>query len=409
MSADELKTQKTFWAFPWGHSQSLAAAAALAATGVLIQLVTDSYCPLLKYPFNIAALLLFVSAITTLHLAAGKSSLLRWLSSIPAAVASIVVLGILALGMGLLPQQVGFSPRHVFSNISNSWPYFLAVLFLLLTLGMTVLKRLVPFEVKNIGFLFNHLGLWIALAAASFGAGDVRRLIVEAKLGQTVSLAQDERGQTVAPGIAIELKRFDIEYFSPAIVLYDLKTNQAVKNVEPAYLDWPKREYSLNKTKIQVKSYLPEAVSIGEGFQPFHGPGAVPAALLSVEQDGELYEGWTNPPNKLHNGSGVVLPGERLLALSHPQPKRFISEIKVNTREGQTVEASVEVNKPLRLGPWRIYQLSYDTELGRWSEISVLELNRDPWLPVVYAGLIMMIAGALYMFWRGAGNRERSL
>jgi cytochrome c biogenesis protein ResB len=56
------------------------------------------------------------------------------------------------------------------------------------------------------------------------------------------------------------------------------------------------------------------------------------------------------------------------------------------------------VNKPFSIDGWKIYQLNYDTTMGRWSEISVLELVRDPWLPVVYTGIAMMLLGALCMF-----------
>jgi cytochrome c biogenesis factor len=36
--------------------------------------------------------------------------------------------------------------------------------------------------------------------------------------------------------------------------------------------------------------------------------------------------------------------------------------------------------------------------MGRWSDSSVLELIRDPWLPVVYAGILLMMAGAVFLF-----------
>jgi hypothetical protein len=56
------------------------------------------------------------------------------------------------------------------------------------------------------------------------------------------------------------------------------------------------------------------------------------------------------------------------------------------------------VNKPLNVMGWKIYQLDYDKEKGRWSELSVFQLVRDPWLPAVYVGLFMMSAGAVFMF-----------
>ncbi len=42
--------------------------------------------------------------------------------------------------------------------------------------------------------------------------------------------------------------------------------------------------------------------------------------------------------------------------------------------------------------------MSYDEEKGRWSDVSIFELVRDPWLPVVYVGIVMMMLGAIGLF-----------
>lgn len=42
--------------------------------------------------------------------------------------------------------------------------------------------------------------------------------------------------------------------------------------------------------------------------------------------------------------------------------------------------------------------MSYDETKGKWSRMSVFELVRDPWLPIVYTGILMMIAGAIGLF-----------
>jgi hypothetical protein len=39
--------------------------------------------------------------------------------------------------------------------------------------------------------------------------------------------------------------------------------------------------------------------------------------------------------------------------------------------------------------------------MGAQSQISILELVSDPWLPLVYAGIYMMLAGAVCMFVTG--------
>ena len=80
------------------------------------------------------------------------------------------------------------------------------------------------------------------------------------------------------------------------------------------------------------------------------------------------------------------------------EPQRFASDVKVYTQTGKITEATIEVNRPLELEGWKIYQLSYDELKGRWSDISVFELVRDPWLPAVYTGIVMMIIGAICLF-----------
>jgi len=59
------------------------------------------------------------------------------------------------------------------------------------------------------------------------------------------------------------------------------------------------------------------------------------------------------------------------------------------------------VNNPYKFKGWTIYQSGYDEQMGKWSEISIIRLVRDPWLPVVYTGIFMLLAGALLMLWTG--------
>lgn len=79
-------------------------------------------------------------------------------------------------------------------------------------------------------------------------------------------------------------------------------------------------------------------------------------------------------------------------------PRRFASDIEVVTRTGKDFLATVDVNHPVKVDGWKIYQYDYDAEQGADSQTSVLELVRDPWLPAVYASIFMMLAGALLTF-----------
>ena len=84
--------------------------------------------------------------------------------------------------------------------------------------------------------------------------------------------------------------------------------------------------------------------------------------------------------------------------MAEREPQRYTSNVEVLTVSGEHYQTDIQVNKPFEVEGWKVYQLNYDIERGRWSEISVLELVRDPWLPVVYTGIIMMLLGAVCMF-----------
>ena len=97
------------------------------------------------------------------------------------------------------------------------------------------------------------------------------------------------------------------------------------------------------------------------------------------------------------------------------KPKRFASDIIITPNSPLTSHpspltshfvATVEVNKPVEVDGWKIYQYGYDTQMGAMSEYSILELVSDPWLPLVYTGIYMMLAGALLMMLRAIPWRQ---
>ena len=74
--------------------------------------------------------------------------------------------------------------------------------------------------------------------------------------------------------------------------------------------------------------------------------------------------------------------------------------------------ATVEVNKTVEVEGWKIYQFGYDTQQGAGSQTSILELVSDPWLPLVYAGIYMMLGGAVCFIllsipWAGGWRQTR--
>ena len=87
-------------------------------------------------------------------------------------------------------------------------------------------------------------------------------------------------------------------------------------------------------------------------------------------------------------------------------PKRFASDVVVTRKSGKEMTAVIEVNKPIEVDGWKMFQYGYDEEAGTESTVSVLELVKNPWLPLVYAGIFMMLAGAFLMLFTGFKREE---
>ena len=189
------------------------------------------------------------------------------------------------------------SPSLWIYNMLSFWPFVLIYVYITVILAQVVIHHLLHFRwLRDIPFLLNHLGLFIAITTATLGNADMQRLKMITIIGEPEWRAIGNDGLVKELPIAIELKRFIME------------------------------EYD----------------------------------------DGT--------------------------------PKRFASEVQILTETGKNIQTTVDVNKPIEEDGWKIYQYGYDTSMGRMSNISILELVSDPWLPAVYTGIYMMLAGALCMF-----------
>lgn len=76
-------------------------------------------------------------------------------------------------------------------------------------------------------------------------------------------------------------------------------------------------------------------------------------------------------------------------------PKQYTSTLTIGDRKYET-----SVNHPCYHRGYFIYQYDFDHEQGQYS---ILKLVKDPWLPIVYAGIVLLALGAflqMRMNWR---------
>jgi hypothetical protein len=271
----------------------------------------------------------------------------------------------------------------------------------------------VGFALKRRIFLLNHVGIWFILLAAGLGAADRQRELIRVPEGG-VEWRSSLNGQIKELDLAIRLDDFVMQEYPARIILLDPATGKPWPSESaPALfqIDNDNPQGRLPGYEIEVLEFIPSAVPIGDGgYVKALVNGAVQAALVKATslETGQTFEGWLSSGNGFIRQSIVRLSDSDpekthglVLAMTKPEPRLFLSKVKVFTKQGDEVEADITVNHPLRAGPWLIYQRDYDTNAGPLSTWSGFDLIKDRWLYLAYVGFILWAAGCLGMIVKG--------
>lgn len=406
------KPKKRLWQYPWRYAEGFLIALGIIIAGTGIEAFTEGGITMPGWPVNVIIGVVFINILTLLYITLHKHPIVRWFATAPAAITSVALVTFLTLIMGFVPQNPGRVQEFVsmlgLSHIAKSWTFALAQVYFLTVLGLASLKRTSPLTRKNIGFLLNHLGLWIVIAAASLGTGDLQRLNMQLQEGgkfkNTAVSRQNERYRL---HIALKLHDFQMELYNPKLAALNADRRLISKDAVPMPMVEEGLKVDMLEWNVQIEEFMKFALPDSNGYR--HAPdrmGATPAARIKATKNGEgtVKSGWITSGSFMLGANLLKLDNSLSLALTSPEPKKYASVVEYVTKDGRRDTITIEVNKPFKVNGWKIYQSSYDAKRGKWSKISVLELVRDPWLPVVYIGIFMMIAGAVHIFWIGRGK-----
>ena len=409
------------WSKPWSYKEGLAIGAGLLIIGILLQMTVGAInWDLFACPVNVIVLVVYIIALIVMHLLRKRVYLFSWLSHYSAAVSALLWVVGMTVVMGLIRQAPsGHAPNAStdllgFSQMIASWPFVLLYFWMVTALGLTILRASFPFKWRRLSFLLNHIGLFVALIAATLGNADMQRLKMTTRMGNAEWRATDDKGQLIELPLAIELKDFTIDEYPPKLMLIDNETGRTLpeKSPEHVLLEEGVIKGTLQDWQLTIEQSIPMAASVATEdtvkFTKFYSMGATYAVYLKAvnQKNQTTKEGWVSCGSFLFPYKAIRLDSLTSLVMPEREPQRFASEVKIYTQEGTITEGTIEVNRPMEIEGWKIYQLSYDETKGRWSDVSVFELVRDPWLPVVYTGIIMMMAGAVCLFVSAQKRKE---
>ena len=397
----------------WKMKEGFVFGAGLILVGLALQFsVGPIHWSVFAFPINLSFLIVFLRILVLAYWLRRRVRLFSFLLTAEAAVPTLIYAAALTVVMGLT-RQVSAHERAIdpigLTQMLSFWPFVLVYLLLATIVGLITLRQILHFRLRELPSLLSHVGLFLVIVTATLGSADMERVKLTATTDMPEWRATHEQGFVELP-LAIQLEKFTIDEYPPKLLIINSQTGKSVpaKNPEIALIDKHFREGNILKWRIRVLKNLPLAAPVVTSdttkYVEWQSSGAVTALLVEAQRmkDGRAVGpptvGWVTCGSYLFPFQELKLTKQLSLVMARREPERYASRIHVYTESQKNIVATVEVNKPVSVDGWRIYQLSYDEAMGRWSETSTFELVKDPWLPAVYVGIYMLLAGAILTF-----------
>ena len=351
---------------------------AFIAAGVALEFFTGGFdFSLISFPVNILLTLIIILFATV-----REKSPISGFGKPPVSVVLISLILVLSVLMGLIPGN----------TIKSSWPFALVYLLLLISLSMTIGRRLRRFRLSDAGFLLNHFGLLLLLIATGLGRGDHKRYLLTVPEGKVEWRGENRwNGRTEELPVAVQLNDFKMELYPPRVLIINRVTGEQQGGRDRSFTE------AKTGNSFCVRNYTIRVDSVPDRER--YAPAAY-ITIINSESDSTT-AGWISCGNYFQLSKRIVLDDSLDAVLTVPEASSYSSDVDIFTKRGTTKSGKVSVNHPLSASSWKLYQYSYDTMMGRDSEYSVFELVHDPWILPSYAGIIMMLLGAVTLFWKG--------
>lgn len=399
------------WQFPWKYKESFILVFSAVIIGFIIEFFTNTPVASLSFPDNVIFLTRYIFIILSIHFFLRKTIAYTWLKSPYLAIASIIAVLLLVILMGSFTQDMPSSRSWVntfgLNRIAFSYPFVMVLAFFLTNIALVTLSRLIDLTLRNILFATNHLGIFITSIALIFSVGDIQKHTVKVETNNYLYTVENNNRIEELP-FALRLVDFNIEFFAPKIAIVDNASDEVISgNGFLISLDTD----SVLKYKgyeISKEEFLPKSVRQGDRYYFVNDVGFAPSALLKiVAPDKSISHQWVSCGSFVYPSDYISLDSNYTVVMLEPESKVFQSKIQVLYPNEDKELIDLKVNQPVTLESWDIYQTDYDKKSGVWSDYSIIEMVKDPWLPVIYIGIGMLIFGALLLMFVGQTEAKK--
>ncbi|MGB5988139.1 MAG: hypothetical protein WBG43_00130 [Marinifilaceae bacterium] len=331
-----------------------------------------------------------------------KNRRFKFLASYELAISSLINIILIILILGLVPQDGKKNSLVGFSNLHSTPLVHLSIFIFLYSLSVIIKNRITKrISIKNMGFIMNHIGIFLVVFFIYVGHSDLKK--VQLKISKNegyLNKGINKLSKESELPFKIELEDFDINEYTPQIAIVESSTNKISIKIENN-LSYISNNYDkeIMGWNVKVKKFIPYSIYNGSVFKKSKKENAAPSAFFEIinKETKERKTGWISCGSKRVPLAYMKLNEEYNLMMIKPKVREYVSTLNIVVKSDTIMNIPLKVNHPISIGDWDIYQLSYNTEKGKWSDFSIIEAVYDPWIKYVYTGVFMLLLGSFIL------------
>lgn len=389
--------------------------------------------------------------------AAGESGgfVFRTLTSLGFALWIVTLLALACLVGTLLPQGeqiAGFMAKYPeaqvwmraltalgFTHVFSSWWFVTLLGFLAASLAACSARRYLTIRrcsgakrVRVIGSFLAHVSMLLILMGGVIRVVWGEKGMIAFREGETVAQFDGGHG-VVAFNFAVHLAKFELELYETSQPtngsMGELSIQWPEKRIKAAIPVEIGKERSVSAPdtdskaepdfRMTVTRYVPDFM-IDSSSKEVKSRSSVPrnpAIEIKVDGGGQTHTEWLFakfPDFSSHGGAAGAMPLRFKYMYEPPMPKgggsikAFRSSLQFIDGGKVVKDAVIAVNSPVTYKGYTFYQSGYNPEDLAWTSLQVV---RDPGVPLVYGGFILMMVGLTVVFCIGPwmdGQRKQS-
>jgi len=287
-------------------------------------------------------------------------------------------------------------------------------------------------RLRVIGSFITHVSLLLVLAGGVVRVFWGQKGAIQFREGEAVSSAESSDGPMVLP-FSLRLTKFELEYHKKAAGSKEAPVDMilvqwAEKNLIAHFPVDLNVEHPVVPTDASAGASPAFRVKVLRYVADFSLDGATgdvksrsdvpnnPAVQVMVAGSGITNTQWVFArfPD-FGSSAGTDMPLKFRFMVAPPEDmgrqggdiKAFKSTVEVLENGAVVCTRTIAVNSPFSWGGFTFYQTSYNPEDLAWSALQVV---RDPGIPIVYAGFVLMMTGLTLVFcvgpWLGDQRRR---